>query len=74
MSTKHRRVVERIAEIAGSKADLARRLNVSPQTVNNWISRGIPLAMCPVISAEFGIPMHELRVEFKPVAQAGSAA
>jgi len=65
MNTENQKVVERLAALAGSKADLARRLRVSPQAVNNWVTRGIPLAMCPVISAEFGIPMSELREEFR---------
>jgi len=33
---------EKIVSIVGSKAELARRLGMSPQRVGNWETRGIP--------------------------------
>lgn len=65
MNNEHaKQVIDRLAALAGSKAELARRMKVRPQDIQNWVARGIPLAKCTAVAQEFDIPLHELRPEF----------
>ena len=41
MSKEGERITQIISELCESKADFARKMGESPQTINNWISRGI---------------------------------
>lgn len=44
----------------GAKAEFARKLNISPQRLNNWISREyIPAEWLPEIAAGLGISMRK---------------
>lgn len=46
----------------GGQAGLARKLGVSPQTVNQWVrgERPVPRDHCPAIEAETGVRCEEL--------------
>lgn len=57
----YEQVIDRLVELAGSKAEIARRMGVRPQDIQNWGARGIPLSKCNQIEREFSVPMHELR-------------
>lgn len=60
--SRNERVIDDLVEIVGgNKADLARRLNVLPQDINNWRRRGVPLNKCALIEHELGYPMRQLR-------------
>lgn len=45
-STPETRAVSRAIKYLGSPGELARRLGVLPQHVNNWKKRGAPAARC----------------------------
>lgn len=47
----------------GRQADLARKLGVSPQAVNQWVKgrRPVPVRLALVIERETGISRHDLR-------------
>lgn len=64
-------------DAAGTLTELARRLNVTPQVVSNWRSRGIPaervLDVERATANDDGVPMvtrHQLRPDLYPVEQA----
>lgn len=42
--------LDRAVEYFGSKAELARALNTSPQNVNNWYRKGLPAAQAAEIA------------------------
>ena len=47
--------LKRAIAVAGSQADLARRINVVQQVVNNWLRRGnVPADYCPAIERATG--------------------
>jgi DNA-binding transcriptional regulator YdaS (Cro superfamily) len=54
---------QRVIQIVGSQAELARRLNVLPQHVHNWRKRRIPADRCIPIEAATGgvVTRHDLR-------------
>lgn len=52
---------KRAIDAAGSQTELARRLGLLPQYVNNWKSRGVPADRCPAIEAITGVRCEELR-------------
>lgn len=48
--------------ICGSQAELARRIGLSQQVVNNWARRGnVPAEYCPAIERETGVRCESLR-------------
>lgn len=46
---------ERLGTQRGAKAEAARRMNVTPATLSNWLRRGVPLAQVPVVATFMGI-------------------
>ncbi len=81
MMTKHekRAVVERLVRLVGpdaTKADLARRLDVRPQDIQNWCLRGIPATRVDSIEREFdgAISKHEMRPDCFSAADETAAA
>lgn len=68
--------IERAVDAAGSQAELAKALNVSPQRVWNWVNRDseIPAEQVLPIERATGIPRHELRPDiFEPPAETAEA-
>ena len=56
--------LKRAIGVVGSQAELARRLNVVQQVVNNWMRRGnVPAEYCPAIERATGgqVRCEELR-------------
>lgn len=41
--------LDRAIEIVGGTTALARRLDVHPNVVTNWKTRGVPIEQCPAI-------------------------
>jgi DNA-binding transcriptional regulator YdaS (Cro superfamily) len=66
--------LERAIDAAGGLSELARRLKVSPQRVQNWRSRGVPAEWVleverATVDDEGGAPRvtrHELRADLYP--------
>lgn len=73
MATKFEKVIDDLVALCGedaTKADLARRVqlvfpkvDIGLQDINNWRSRGIPVAKCDAIEREFDFPKHRMRPE-----------
>ncbi len=73
MATKFEKVINDLVALCGedaTKADLARRVqlvfpkvDIGLQDVNNWRTRGIPVAKCDAIEREFGYSKHLMRPE-----------
>jgi DNA-binding transcriptional regulator YdaS (Cro superfamily) len=61
---------QRAIEAVGTGADLARRCNVTRFAVQQWKASGIPPSRVGVVSAETGIPLHELRPDLFPAPRA----
>lgn len=55
--------LDKAIELAGGVGELAKRINVSPQTVSNWRRRGTPAVKVPeVVRAVDGkVGGHEIR-------------
>lgn len=55
--------IERACEIAGSQAEFARAIGVEPAFVNQMLHkrRPVPVRLCHVIEAGYGITRKELR-------------
>jgi DNA-binding transcriptional regulator YdaS (Cro superfamily) len=55
--------IDRAISSAGTAAELARRLGVLPQHINNWRKRGVPAERCVAIecATEGVVTRHELR-------------
>lgn len=41
--------LDQAARLLGGRAEMARRLDVTPAAVGNWKARGVPIEHCPVI-------------------------
>lgn len=41
--------LDHAARLLGGRAEMARRLAVTPAAVGNWKTRGVPIEHCPVI-------------------------
>ncbi len=62
MTKKPDNPLNRAADAAGSKSELARKIGVTPGAVNNWYRRGvIPAERVKDIEAATGVPAAELR-------------
>ncbi len=59
--------IEKAVESSGSQSALARALKVTPQSVQEWVSRGYPPAG-RVLSIEevTGVSRHDLRPDLYP--------
>jgi DNA-binding transcriptional regulator YdaS (Cro superfamily) len=53
--------LETAIRIAGGTAGLAKRINESVQTVNNWRARGVPASRCAAIERATGVDRRTLR-------------
>lgn len=62
----------RAVKIAGSQAELARRVGKKQAHVWNWINRDkkVPADMVLAIEAATGVPRNDLRPDIYPVEQA----
>lgn len=52
--------IEKAIEAAGSVAELARLVEESPQTIQNWRKRGTPPKKCAAVEKATGVPRYEL--------------
>jgi DNA-binding transcriptional regulator YdaS (Cro superfamily) len=52
--------LERAIEAVGSPGELAARLGLYRQIVDNWVRRGVPPARWPAIAQASGLPLQEL--------------
>lgn len=59
--------IEKAINAAGGLSKLADLLNVKPQVVHNWRSRGIPAERVLEVERVTGIPRHKLRSDLYPV-------
>ena len=54
-------VFDRIIKAAGSQAELARALDIKPQSVIKWRGRGVPPDRVLEIERLTGVSRHEIR-------------
>lgn len=56
-------IIRAVESIEGGQAELARRLGLKPQQVNQWVkdNRRVPAAHCPAIESATGIRCEQLR-------------
>ncbi len=77
--------IERAVEQAGGQVSLAKAISVTPQAVNQWVTKGlVPAARCLAVETATGISRHDLRPdvfgpapaneEAQPLARRSSAA
>lgn len=54
--------IERAVEQAGGQVSLAKVISVTPQAVNQWVTKGlVPAARCLAVETATGISRHDLR-------------
>jgi DNA-binding transcriptional regulator YdaS (Cro superfamily) len=63
------RGIDRVIEIVGSQSELARRLNVTQQAVQQWVEAGtVPPRRCAEVAAivENQVSLHQLNPDVFP--------
>ena len=59
--------IEKAVDVSGSQSALARSLKVTPQSVQEWVTRGYPPAeRVLAIEEATGISRHDLRPDLYP--------
>lgn len=59
--------IDMACEAVGGQANLAGKLDVTPQAVNLWVSSGrVPAGRVLAIEAATGVPRHALRPDLYP--------
>lgn len=62
------RTIDRIIKAAGSQSELARRLDITQQSVCEWVIRGrVPAERVLQIERVTGVPRHLIRPDIYPV-------
>lgn len=62
---------QRIDAVKGGSAEFARALEISPQRLSNWRTRGIPASALPRVAAQLGITVEAyLAASGRPVSRA----
>lgn len=61
--------IRRACSLANTQAAFARRLQVTPPTVHQWMTgdRPVPWDKCVLIETHFGVPVEELRPDLSTV-------
>lgn len=62
--SKEKSGIQKAVAAAGSQSELARRIGVSPQAVQQWVERGcVPPRRVPMVAAVTGVSPHMLNPE-----------
>jgi DNA-binding transcriptional regulator YdaS (Cro superfamily) len=60
-------VIDRIIQAAGSQAELARRLKLRQQSIQEWVQRGrVPAERVLEVERVSGVPRHQIRPDIYP--------
>lgn len=66
--------LQRAIEVAGTPAELARRIGLSPQAIFKWqAKRGVPLNRCAAVEDATGVRCEELRPDVQWMRDKGGA-